>query len=282
MTIQSLPGPAPPATWHQGCPTAPWCLRAAGPAPSPRHHWGHPAAPQRQKAGAAPGTLGQTGSDTAHGYNGGRKSRTAGLEDAADQSRTSPKCWPPSPSTIKLADRLICTGRSHAHLSVILLCLSRGAALGDGTGQAVFSLKVGNAFPRPSSPRAGLGRPPSTLAMCFRPCWPREAAVRRHSGEALSPDGMFPHTTLSPVCTRGLCPFPTPLRQLFPTSGSSSAAPHGAPCPRQGSLAQDALTGPQHPGMSRGAAVAFPSPAEAQEGFCQWSCCGTSITWQGL
>lgn len=141
------------------------------------------------------------------------------------------------------------------------------------------------ATPSPDLPPHRLalaGRLPSTLAMCFRPCWPREAAVQRHSGEALSPGGMFHRTPLSPVCTRALCPFPTPLRQLFPTSGSSSATPHGAPCPREGSLAQDALTGPQRPGTSRGAAVAFPSPAEAQEGFCQWSCCGTSITWQGL
>ena len=151
--------PAPPARWHWACSKAPQRLREAAAAPPSRHHWGHPTAPQCLKAAAAPGTLGQTGSDTAYGYNGGRKSRTAGLEDAAEQSCTSPKCWPPSPSTIKLAACLICTGRSHVHLSVILLCLSRGAALGDGTGQAVFSPKVGNAFPRPSSPQAGLGRP---------------------------------------------------------------------------------------------------------------------------
>ena len=126
----------------------------------------------------------------------------------------------------------------------------RGSVRGRDWG-AVFSPRVGSVFPRPSSLRAGLGQPPSTLAMCFRPCWPREAAVQCHSRAALSPGGMFTRTPLSPVRTHSLCPFPTPLRQLFPTCGRSAAMPQGTPCPREGSLAQ-------HLSLSRGAAVVQP------------------------
>ena len=90
--------PAPPARWHWACSKAPQRLREAAAAPPSRHHWGHPTAPQCLKAAAAPGTLGQTGSDTAYGYNGGRKSRTAGLEITAGPAVCQPQVLRAAPA----------------------------------------------------------------------------------------------------------------------------------------------------------------------------------------
>lgn len=232
LQASSRAAPALPGRWRWGCSLVCWRSRGAAPPLPARQRRGCPVALWCSRAAAAPATLGQTASDTARGYNIGRKNHTAGLEDAADQSCASPECWPPCPSTIKLAAHLSCTGRSHTRLSIILLCPSQGPVLGDGTGGLPALLPQGWQH----LPQTGIPPYELALASCPAPCpCASGLAGPGRLQFSVTPEQRFPPVACShapppqPHCTPPLYPFPTPLRHLSPTSRRSAAVPQGTP-----------------------------------------------------
>lgn len=98
----------------------------------------------------------------------------------------------------------------------------------------VCSPRGGSAFPRPSSLRAGLGWPAGTLATCFRPCWPREAAAQRQCRAALSPAGRFTRTPPEPCLHPCSLPLPHSPVTALPHLRAQHCRPPGRSLPQGG------------------------------------------------
>ena len=178
------------------------------------------------RAAAAPASLGPTACETIPDCNGGPKLPTASLDAAAGPAVHRPQVLAlihtPPPAQQR---ELLVSALGYPTLVCRLpppLPFWRGSIRG-WARRVLFSLRVGSTFPRHPSLRAGLGRLPSAVALCFVPCW-------HHI--LLSFPGGSSHPPPNPLCLWASVPVPrsvactAQLVPLLPSPGNGCC-----PCP---------------------------------------------------
>lgn len=103
--------------------------------------------------------------------------------------------------------------------------------------------------------------------MCFRPCWPREAAVQCHSGAALSPSGMLTRTPPSAPLHPSSLPLPHSPATALPHLQAQRRRPtgHSLVLSGLGGLSAGLRCAPGLGGFSGGGVASEPG------GWCQFA-----------
>lgn len=133
----------------------------------------------------------------------------------------------------------------------------------------VLSSRVSSTFPRPSFLQVSLGQLSRTLAMCFRSCWPLEAAAQSHCRAVLFLSRMF-----TPCLHPWSLPLPHSPVTPLPHFGAQLCCPLGCYPPQGGQSCPgcpDRALAPWHvpgSGVSAVRLVKFPLKQEPHESLC--------------